>query len=288
MTGWVRRQRALRRRFNPYIAGAPVFDDSRFFGREKLTAEVLELLGHKSVMITGERRIGKTSFLHHLKKALAAEEVGDHRFFPVFVDLEGVPEPELFRTFMAEMVESLGLSPPTLASLRFASGQKGYDERHFGHDLECVVEGLQNRTKRKVKLALLIDEADVLGQFSDRINERLLGFFSRTFSQNLVVVMAGVAVRKSAQGEVSPWHGFLEVFEIPAFTGEEADALVKNPVAGVFRYQPEAAERILELSRLRPYLIQKLCIHAVNRMLEDGRTFIRVSDVEAARGTLHQ
>ena len=111
---------------------------------------------------------------------------------------------------------------------------------------------MQNRTERKVKLALLIDEADVLGQFSDRINERLLGFFSRTFSQNLVVVMAGVAVRKSAQGEVSPWHGFLQELEIPAFTREEAQALVKDPVAGVFRYQAEAAQRILELSRLRP------------------------------------
>ena len=84
---------------------------------------MLELLGHKSVMITGERRIGKTSLLHHLKKALAAEEVGDHRFFPVFVDLEGVPEPEIFRTFMAEMVESLGLSP-TLVSLASPPGRR--------------------------------------------------------------------------------------------------------------------------------------------------------------------
>lgn len=288
VTRWVRRQRARRRRFNPYIAGAPVFDGNMFFGREKLAAEVLKVLRHKSVIITGERRIGKTSFLHHLKNALAADEVGGHRFFPIFVDLEGVPESELFQTFMAEMVESLGLSPPTFASLRFASGQKGYDERHFGHDFQRVVEDLQNRTERKVKLALLIDEADVLGQCSERINERLLGFVSKTFSQNLVVVMAGVAVRKSRRGEVSPWHRFLEELEIPAFTRGEAEALVKSPVAGVFRYQPEAAERILELSRLRPYLIQKLCIHAVSRMLEDGRTFIRVSDVEAARGTLHQ
>ena len=54
-------------------------------------------------------------------------------------------------------------------------------------------------------------------------------------------------------------------------------------MAGVFRFQPEAVERILELSRLRPYLVQKYCVQAVGRMLEDGRSTIRLEDVEAAR-----
>lgn len=31
---WARRQQATRRRFNPYRAGAPIFDDHLFFGRE--------------------------------------------------------------------------------------------------------------------------------------------------------------------------------------------------------------------------------------------------------------
>jgi hypothetical protein len=57
--------------------------------------------------------------------------------------------------------------------------------------------------------------------------------------------------------------------------------LVKRPVAGVFRYEALAVERILELSSLRPYLIQRLCLHAVNRMLDDGRTTVRLADVGA-------
>ena len=47
-------------------------------------------------------------------------------------------------------------------------------------------------------------------------------------------------------------------------------------------------ERILEASALKPYLIQKLCIHAVNHMLEEGRTTIRVADVEVARHAASQ
>jgi hypothetical protein len=54
-------------------------------------------------------------------------------------------------------------------------------------------------------------------------------------------------------------------------------------VAGVFRFQPQAVERILELSELRPYLVQKYCVHAVAHMLDEGRSTIRLADVEAAR-----
>ena len=77
----------MKLRFNPYIAGAPVLDDQMFFGREKLTQRMLSTLHRNSLMITGERRIGKTTFLHHLKRVLAEDEAGDWQFFPVFVEV---------------------------------------------------------------------------------------------------------------------------------------------------------------------------------------------------------
>ena len=279
----VRRRRALRRRFNPYIAGAPVLDEDMFFGREKLTQRMLNVLHHNSLMITGERRIGKTTFLYHLKKILTVDEGSDYRFFPVFVDLQGVPEHGFFHALMTDVVETLGLSPATLGALRYAAESDGYDGRDFSHDLQRVVEELKTRTDRKVKLALLIDEVDVLNEYSERINQRLRSIFMKTFSENLVAVMSGVGVKRTWNSEVSPWYNFFDEIEITALSREEAEALVRTPVAGVFRYQGEAVERILELSQRKPYLVQKFCIHAVNRMLEDGRTTVRASDVEAAR-----
>jgi hypothetical protein len=74
--------------------------------------------------------------------------------------------------------------------------------------------------------------------------------------------------------------------ELSAFTREEAEDLIKTPVESFFRYEPAATSRILELSRLRPYLVQKFCIHAVNRMLEQGRTTITRDDVEAVLETV--
>jgi len=279
----VRRRRAIRRRFNPYIAGAPVLEDEMFFGRGKLTQRLLNVLHHNSLMITGERRIGKTTFLYHLKKVLTADEGSDYRFFPVFVDLQGVPENGFFHALMSDVVEALGLAPATRESLRFLPQPEAYDGRDFSHDLQRVIEELKGRTERKVKLALLIDEVDVLNEYSERINQRLRSIFMKTFSENLVAVMSGVGVKRTWNSEVSPWYNFFDEIEIAGFTREEAEDLVKRPVAGVFRYESEAVERILELSQMKPYLLQKFCVHAVNRMLEDGRTTVRSTDVEAAR-----
>jgi tetratricopeptide (TPR) repeat protein len=279
----VRRRIARRRRFNPYIAGAPVLDDRMFYGRSRLTARMLSTLHRNSLMITGERRIGKTTFLHHLKRVLSEDDAGDWRFFPVFVDLQGVPEEAFFHALMAEVVDGLSLAAETRAALRFRPDPAGYDARDFAHDLQCVIAELKTRTDRKVRLALLIDEVDVLNQYSESVNQRLRGIFMKSFSENLVAVMSGVGIRRRWKSEVSPWYNFFDEIELTPLTRDEAEALVREPVSGFFRWQPQAVERILELSQLKPYLVQKFCVHAVNRMLEHGRGTIRLEDVESAR-----
>ena len=206
--GWgsqrLRRRRARRRRFNPYIAGAPVLDDGMFYGRAKLTARMLSTLHRNSLMITGERRIGKTTFLHHLKRVLEDDEGGEWTFFPVFVDLQGVPEQAFFHALMAETVDSLELPPATRAELRFTPDAAGYDARDFSHDLQRVIGELKKRTPRRVKLALLIDEVDVLNSYSESVNQRLRGIFMKSFSENLVAVMSGVGIRRRWKSEVQP------------------------------------------------------------------------------------
>jgi hypothetical protein len=254
-----------------------------FYGRENLMARMLSTLHRNSLMITGERRIGKTTFLHHLAKVLAADEAGEWRFFPVFVDLQGVPEQAFFHALMAEVVDALAITPQTRETLRLTPEGGGYEAREFSHDLQRVIAELKTRTAKRVKLALLIDEVDVLNEYSESVNQRLRGIFMKSFSENLVAVMSGVGIRRRWNSEVSPWYNFFDEIELPPFSREEAEALIREPVAGVFRWKGEAVERILELSRLRPYLIQKYCIHAVNRMLEERRGTIRSEDVETAR-----
>ena len=280
----LRRRRAVRRRFNPYIAGAPVLDDEMFFGREKLTQRMLNVLHHNSLMITGERRIGKTTFLYHLKKVLAADEGGRLPLLPGLHRPAGgsraglLPRPDVGGRGGAP---ALGRHPAG----RSASPGSAKTTTGATSATTCSASSRSSRPApdEKVKLALLIDEVDVLNEYSERVNQRLRSIFMKTFSENLVAVMSGVGVKRTWNSEVSPWYNFFDEIEITAFSREEAEALIKTPVAGVFRYEPEAVERILELSQRKPYLVQKLCIHAVNRMLEEGRTTVRSADVEAAR-----
>jgi AAA+ ATPase superfamily predicted ATPase len=258
-------------------------EDDMFFGRRKLLNRILNVLHHNSLMITGERRIGKTSFLHHLKRALETDEGTEYQFFPVFTDLQGVPEQGFFHAVMSDVAEGLELSAGTTAALRFRTDDESYDGRDFSHDLQRVVEELKTRTPKRVKLALLIDEVDVLNEYSERINQRLRSIFMKTFSEHLVAIMSGVGIKRIWNSEGSPWYNFFDEIELTAFTREEAEALIRHPVENVFRYEPEAVEKILVASALKPYVIQKYCIHAVNRMLEHGRTVVTAEDVEAVR-----
>jgi tetratricopeptide (TPR) repeat protein len=278
-----RRRRAVRNRFNPYIAGAPVLEDDMFFGRHKLLARIMNVLHHNSLMITGERRIGKTTLLHHLRKALEHDQGTDYQFFAVSTDLQGVPEAAFFDAVMTDVAEQLPLRAETREALRFRPGRESYDGRDFSHDLQRVVEDLTTRTTKKVKLALLIDEVDVLNEYSERVNQRLRSIFMKTFSEHLVAIMSGVGIKRIWKSEGSPWYNFFDEIELSAFSREEAEALIRQPVEGVFRWTPEAVEAILEYSSLKPYVIQKFCIHAVNQMLEEGRTTITAADVEAVR-----
>ena len=115
----------------------------------------------------------------------------------------------------------------------------------------------------------LIDEVDAVRGGPAPGTDSWLGPLLRA-SPELRAVLAGA----------SP-HGNLDALEIEPFTQHDAEALVRGPVAGVYGYERRAVERILQASRLRPFAIQRLCLHAVNRMLDEGRTSVRGADVEA-------
>jgi len=95
--------------------------------------------------------------------------------------------------------------------------------------------------------------------------------------------MSGVGIKRLWTSEGSPWYNFFDEIELTAFTREEAEALIREPVEGVFRYEATAVAAILDGSDLKPYIVQKFCIHAVNRMLEAGRTTVTAADVDAVR-----
>lgn len=279
-----RRRRTLRRRFNPYVAGAPVLDQSMFFGRDQLVDRVLQTIHSNSLLLHGERRIGKTSLQHHLRRRLLELEDPQYRFFPAYIDLQGTPEERFFSTICEDVFQELepwltglepGLSPPA---------EYGY--RDLVKDLRAVLERLATHTRRKVKLVLLIDEVDELNAYGPRTSQKLRSLFMKSFAESLVAVVSGVSIRREWDRAGSPWYNFFEEIEVDAIDREAARRLVLEPVRGVFELEPDAVEEILSRTRCKPYLIQRLCVQVVNRLHEQGRAKVLREDVAIVASAL--
>lgn len=272
-------ERLRRRRFNPYVAGAPVLDDEMFFGRRELVDRILQTIHNNSLLIYGERRIGKTSIQHQLKRRLRQLDDPCYEFHPVYIDLQGTPETRFFQTMAEDIFQELA---PVLDGLKPRKELSGdYSYRDFVRDVHAVLKALKGRTSKKVKLVLLIDEVDELNDYDPRINQKLRSLFMKDFAESLVAVVSGVQIKKQWEKEGSPWYNFFEEVEVRPFGPQEARELIERPIGRIFKLDGGVVERIISLTAGKPYLIQKTCISLVTRLHEQHRRRITIADVEA-------
>jgi tetratricopeptide (TPR) repeat protein len=273
-----RRGELLRqRRFNPYVAGAPVLEDDMFFGRKDLVDRILQTIHNNSLLIYGERRIGKTSIQHQIKKRLLALDDPVYRFHPVYVDLQGTPETRFFHTIAEDIFQDLG---PALGDLKIASDTpENYSYRDFIADVRAVLKTLAG-TPKKVRLVLLIDEVDELNDYDPRINQKLRSLFMKSFAENLAAVVSGVEIKKRWEKEGSPWYNFFEEIQVEPLDSQDARDLIERPIRGIFKLENGTTERIISLTGGKPYQIQRLCIALVTRLHEQKRRRITLADVE--------
>ena len=277
--GYKRRAELRRRKFNPYVAGAPVMNDDMFFGRRRLVDRILQTIHNNSLLLYGERRIGKTSIQHQLKRRLLEVDDPYFAFHPVYIDLQGTPQDQFFWTIARDIVEELALPLEGLAITKSNPADYGY--RDLLGDLRAIIRYLQDNSSKTVKLVLLIDEVDELNEYDPRINQRLRSLFMKNFAENLVAVVSGVEIKKRWEREGSPWYNFFEEIEVQPFDEREASDLIRKPIEGMFKADTDVVQRIIFLTGGRPYLIQKLCVALVTRLHEERRRKMTVADVDA-------
>ena len=272
------RKRRRKRRFNPYIAGAPILDEDLFFGRDQLIDRILQTVHNNSLLLYGERRIGKTSLQHQVMNRLANLEDPTYDFYPVYIDLQGTPQERFFATLAEDVFTELA---PLLDGLQpTVSDSAEYSHRDLVRDLRKVLQVLEKRSTRTVKLVLLMDEVDELNHYDPKVNQRLRGLFMKRFSRNLVTVVSGVAIKKKWESEGSPWYNFFEEIEVKPFREEDARVLIERPIRGLFKLEEGVVDRIISGTGCKPYLIQKFCVALVNHLYEVDRRTITLADVE--------
>ncbi len=272
-----RRRRA--RRFNPYVAGGPIFDAGLFYGREPLIQKILQTVHNNSLLLHGERRIGKTSLLHQVQRRLEGLDDPAYTFHPVYIDLQGTPEEKFFATLADQIFDVL--EPVSDPGREPALSRASYSHHDLVRELHGLLRRLQERSAKQVKVVLLIDEVDELNEYDPRVSQSLRSLFMKRFAENLAAVVAGVRIRKEWEKETSPWYNFFEEIEVEPLAPEAAARLVQEPVRGTFRFAPGAAERIVELAGGKPFQIQRRCLALVQRLHEQGRRTVTREDVDA-------
>ena len=270
----------MNRGFNPYVSGEPIRSGDMFYGRQQLLQRIVDTLHNNSIMIHGERRIGKTTLLYQLSNALRQIDDPDYWFLPVYIDLEGTTQEEFFHYLIEEIAVGVTTMPnvdeallTVVDSLSYHDCEvTAYTDRDFNHDLRTLIEAIQQYVSehygsRRLRLILLLDEMDVISNYDHLAQQQLRRIFMRDFAATLGAVVAGIQISKEWDRVESPWFNLFNEIALQPFSREQGLELLTEPVRVIYRFDPGALEYIIEVSDGRPFRIQQYALESVNHML---------------------
>ncbi|BAZ23232.1 hypothetical protein NIES4073_41200 [Kalymmatonema gypsitolerans NIES-4073] len=272
---------------SPYIIGVPLtLEQEIFTGRNHIGTRIEQLILDRRrppLLLYGQRRMGKTSLLNNLGKLLP------NSIIPLFVDLQGAPSSATNKAgflynLARGMITSAKRHPLTLPSLTREDLEKD-PFTCFDEWLDKVEEALQDNTA-----LLSLDEFEVLdsaiskGRFDE---QDVLGMLRNLIQHRpkFKILIAGSHTIE----EYQRWASYLinvQVVHISYLKEDEARQLIERPVKDfTLRYEPDAVERVLQLTQCHPYLVQLLCGEIValkNEQDPSVRRLATFADVEAA------
>ncbi len=258
---------------NPFIAGQPV-RHGHFFGREEVLEDLFNLwkafpnMPIQNAAIWGERRIGKTSLLLHLKDIATANSTetrlrngqktdwlpNPENYSWIFVDFQDARVCSQKR-FLEYVLKNMKLEESDDAALSLSNDNPLSE-----------FSDLVSRCLKKPAI-ILLDEIDfALEQCPQELDNAFwegLRALSTTMleSQCLGFVLASrrhpVELGELGKGNASPvFNIFGHVIELKEFTEEQARALIdSSPEA----FPEDDIQFMLKKSECKPHLLQILC-----------------------------
>ena len=273
---------------NPYVVGAPLQGERGFFGRQDTLDWVVRGLRNpatNSLVLFGQRRIGKTTLLLQLQRTLPADT-----FLPIYFDLQDQatrPLGQVLTDLVDTVAEQVGLEPP---------GPDAFDDRglFFSRTFLPQVYAVIEEHRRPV---FLLDEFDVLDEATEEelpattAVKSLLRFMRRVMTKDPRPAFAFAVGRRTDDLALDFTASFKAslVREVWVLDRESAEAMVRQAEApdqnGTLRFTNQAVARILSLTSGHPYLTQLLCQQIWERAYAGHPTTppqIDVPEVEAA------
>ena len=278
---------------NPYIVAVPLtWQQEVFVGRTDIVARIEQLLldrRHPPLLLYGQRRMGKTSLLRNLGRLLPRTIV------PLFADCQRVSLASNYPDFLynlasemrrsAEQQRDLALPPlsqETLAASPFTA---------FNEWLDAIEKTLETEGYHIALLTL--DEFEALDSVLDkgRFDETDVLSMIRHIIQHRPQFKVLLATSHPLE-EFQRWAGYLinvQIVKVGYLKEDEARTLIEQPVKNfALRYEPEAARRVLDVTRGHPALIQLLCYELVTLKNEQNTTTRRLASREDVAEALNR
>lgn len=273
---------------SPYVIGVPLTTQQEIFvGRTDISARIEQLLLDQRrlpLLLYGQRRMGKTSLLNNLGRLLPTT------ILPLFIDLQGPATQasdhagflyNFARAMSRSAQQQRGLTLPALNREALATDPfTGFDE--WLDEVELTLD--QNTA------LIALDEFEALeapindGRFSE---SAVMSMFRHLIQHRprFKVLLTG----SHSLDEFGRWASYLinvQIVHISYLNETEARQLIEQPVRDfALRYEPAASQRVLDLTRGHPFLIQLLCAEIValkNEQDTSIRRLARLADVEEA------
>lgn len=268
----------------PYVTGTPLQSEQMFVGRQDVFAFIREhLLGkyqNNIIVLHGQRRTGKSSILYRLGSELAGTHVC------VLVDMQGKAargEVDFLYSIADDIVytlENRGIKVDLPERKAFEESPEFFFRSRF---LRGVYDALGEKN-----LLLMFDEFEELQK---RVEDGKLSADIFPYLRNLMqherrldFIFAGTHKLEELAAEywsilfnIAIYHK-ITFLEMPEIT-----RLVTAPVLPYgMEYDPLAVQRIYQVASGHPYFTQVVCHELVAYHNETRRSYITVSDVEAA------
>ncbi len=275
---------------NPYAPGNPLdLRDPLFFGRDDIVQKLGNALQRKyrpTFLLTGERRMGKSSIIKQLPVLLGA------RYLSVFYDLQRPGMLASISSFLATVAldigrqcDEAGLSVPKLERLLLDEAlQQSESSVYDVFDQWLLeVETILLQADRIVILAF--DEFEKLEEASNRgsIKLNLLFDFFRSIIQNRTRFALLFSGAKMVGDMGRSWAGYfvnVERMKVSFLQEEDARQLILKPVPFVF--SEELVDEILHVTHCQPFLVQAICKQIIERLNEESRDQATLQDVALA------
>jgi hypothetical protein len=250
---------------NPYHPGPPVENVSGFFGRTDLLSNIRRDLEQTNViLLQGQRRIGKTSFLKKIQQSLTDIEGETGPFLPISFDIQpyiGDTLP-MFQQHLAQAIAS-ATSTPVFELIKFKADPKAFQEKW----LPLALQDCAGRD-----LVLLVDEFDNLGEISlSKSLDSILGFIASLVAgeaHTKWILTVGCQIGSlPIQYDAIINQAIKET--LGRLTRAEAEQLILDPARGILSYTPAAINRIYQLTSGQPHFTQGLCSEVFNRVVLD-------------------